>query len=100
LVRVAPFVQPLVEAIEELLTLLEDSKQSAEAQKKLDALAAKVAELEAKLASQADDKAEIARLRTLLKQLGRELQGPAYATCGAYKYRNKNGICVDARAAK
>ena len=80
--RRLPLVEPVVVAIEELMRVLQDARRSAEVHKKVDALVARVGELEAKLASQVDDRVEIAQLRLLLARLREELgQGNPYRLC-------------------
>lgn len=67
LARSAPVVQPPAEE-----RRLPDASRSAEVHEKLEELATKMAGIEAKVASQIDERAEIARLRALLKLIREE----------------------------
>ena len=67
--------EPVTEAVEDLLRIVGNAQRSAELDTKLDTLAVRVGELEARLAVQAADRAEIARLREELRH------GDPYKLC-------------------
>jgi hypothetical protein len=80
------FAEPLGEAVEGLLHAVGAARSSAEVDRKLELLLAKVRELEAKLAVEIDNREELARLRDLLARLSQEIrQGDPYKLCCEYQ---------------
>jgi hypothetical protein len=70
----------------ELLHAVGEARRSADLGKRLDALRARVQELEAKLAVEVDNREELARLRDLLSRLSQEIrQGDPYKLCCEYQ---------------
>lgn len=70
-----PRVQPLIDALEDLLRRIEETASdgemsNAEIGRRIEALAAKLTEMEARLALQDEDRAEMARLRQELRHGG------------------------------
>lgn len=72
--RIAPYVAPIIETIDEIKRIAQDAHRAAELSKHLEALKARIDVLERQLETVHANDAEFAKLKAILKQFADELK--------------------------